>query len=368
MQTLQHLPAHLLANILKHLSTQDILRARLVCKDFIRLDQLVSLKLNVQTQNAEAASSLMLFTSRHCATTSSPRIALKVHQSSGTNMWPGIALAASCANLRRLNCSYREMDLSVAQACLRLVPDGLESLDIFAPTVLVNDASWGRLAALTSLSMDWPAVAHSQNYSGSGIMSLTSLIKLGISENNRHTTDKLDGSSFSMRSLTELQFGVNPFAGRPDLVNLPKLECIGFFSHASLPKWLEGQNILKLLLHSSEVLKGFTPSLLMCVAIEVIYAEGDPGWQLSALLEMPLLKSLVVAEHGSVASPMPIVGSQAEYLKFMKLDVDLDVPAELHISSPHAAKCKVKLWGNGHTVVCVCADCQAYEEDGEVDE
>ncbi len=368
MQGFCQLPQDLWARILRNLSTQDLLSARLACKSFVRLSDLDSLKIDVKPTSAEAISSLMLFTSRHCTAAQSPKLDLTIRTLPEGTAYPGIMLASPCANLQRFKISNLQLELPVAQACLRLVPESLEVLELFTCASLVEEAAWQRLRALRVLELKWPTVAQPKVHAGTGLMLLPSLTGLVFTRDGSDMTDKLDGSKFSMDQLRSLRLCQDPFFGRLDLRKTPKIRCISWKHRGFLPDWLSGQPLGKLVLSSSYQLDAIDLDTLQIRSLGFTYKDRAPGWDVSALLAMPCLEEFQVEAKPSVPAKVPMTLScmAAEYHTLMNRGVTLNfmVPVELTIRRPghclNEVIWRVRLRSNGHTEVCRCDDCRSH--------
>ena len=65
-------------------------------------------------------------------------------------------LAGICANMRSLSCSNLILEVSMAQTCLRVLPPGVPSLELYVPAAIVHDVAWGRLGCLEVLQLNFP--------------------------------------------------------------------------------------------------------------------------------------------------------------------------------------------------------------------
>lgn len=344
-----------------HLELSDLLTARLVCKEFVPMSLLKALHMTWAPDDVDQASSLMLFVSRHCSLPSSPEAHVTIGNFEFEGVaWPGIMLACSCTNLRSFVCTEIELDLSAAQACLRLIPPTLECLEIAAPAELVDDASWARLTSLRSLELLWPEVSAPSALPGKGLAELSSLRKLVF--HNVPGADRLLGESFSvggpMGELKTLTFARNPFRGRPNLLELPALRDIAVPSDEELPGWLEGQDFHTLSLDSRRQLRGVNVARLRCRRLEISHCTGDRPWKISELLEMPCLKALSVKGDRRLSSPVAFTGTEQEYKKLTRLAVDFRPYAELLVKEHGSEKYNVRLRRNGHARICLCAACK----------
>ncbi len=350
---------------MQNLSTKDLLNARLVSKNFVRLSELESLKVDAKASSIDAISSLMLFMTHHCAAAGSSRLDLTLHPFLGGSSYPGIMLASSCANLQRLDCSHAQLELSVAQACLRLVPANLNVLELLASASIVEEDAWRRLSSLYRLRLCWPKVAQPKVYAGTGLMLLESLRHLIIhrQQNVRgYLTDKLDGSSFGTSNLRQLQFDLDPFASRPELSRCPNLDIIYAANQEPLPCWLQRQQFDLLTLLSSAQIVSDMSCMLQCCRLKVYYKDGMPRWELATLLQMPRLNHFCVYEWAPAMakSPMLLSGTAEQYYDLIarKVQLTLKVPVDLCISTaPDGCRGEVSKM-NGHTTVCLCASCQ----------
>ena len=357
--------------ILGHLSLKDLLRARLVCKGFICLDQLKSVSMTWSIADENAASSLMVFVSRHCTPPGSPQVSVTIKALPYSALWSGCMMASGCANLQSLDCLSLKMRLPVAQACLQLLPKCIGTLKLFAPARLIDEAGWNRLTSLHTLHLRWPWVTISTAYVGGGLAQLPALHTLCIWKPDQFTTasrkqlDKLQGSQASMAELRRLTFLFDPFHGRPDFTKLPMLEHIYAANLDPLPKWLEDLPLIHLKLCSSRQLVGIELSRLCCRNLLVRLAHWSPAWQLADLLKLPMLRHLFVHWLSPNEEAPPTIlfeGSQAEYLAFMEVKVELMIPGKLRLQGSSGEAAVIELSSCGHACICLCAKCRSHDE------
>lgn len=362
---LHQLPTQLWAEVLDHLHLTDLLQARLVCKDFIRLDQTKGLSMTWRIDDESAASSLMLFLTRHCSSPGSAPVDITIGDLPHNAVWPGIMMASSCINLQRLECTSLQLDMPVAQACLRLLPPTLRELELLAPAKIVDEPCWSRSTALSNLLLERPSGLSLCSYHGSGLAQLPALSHLTLDVENTAAGsdlpgDKLLGTSFAFPHLTVLSFNLDPFEGGPDLCKLPALEIIHVSDpSATLPKWLAGQACKTLDMCSSAQLKSVRMSDLRCSSLCITHAASDPSWRVADLLQMPCLQSFkVIPDSDSDDHQLRLIGSLSEYMAFLSVAVDLEVPTKFRLQD--AVEGDGTFWLNqcGHAKVCICAKCK----------
>lgn len=199
----------------------------------------------------------------------------------------------------------------------------------------------------------------------------------GPSPTVRNQLDKLQGSHVALAELRDLTVGggFDPFHGRLDPSKLPMLQTIYAASLEPLPRWVENLSISHLHLLSSRQLVGVDLSKLQCRSLSIIHvacASFSPAWQLADLLKLPMLRSLIVKpvmlevmlEVNAEPSPtFFFAGSQAEYLAFMRVTVELMNPAKLRLQGSGDEAADIELNSCGHACICMCAKCRSHDEE-----
>lgn len=367
----EQLPADLWARVLCFLEAKDLLRARLVSKEFVPLSNMLELDVHWGSLPEAKGSSLALFVNRYC--TSPTSLCMHVNITNAVDnvgiripVWPRMMLAGSCSNLMHLTMPGSRLDLPAARTCLQLLPPTLECLGLDAPFKLIADPRLPKLQHLTCLQLSGhytePRVP--PDCPAAGLLSLKALQVFVVWEEDRR--GRLDGRSFSHPSLTKLELARNPFMTHLDLAQLPSLQVLSIFSYTHpIPAWLERQPFPRLELVSFQQLKGLESlvrgadlKLVMCNEVEISDAANDAAWAVADLLCMPCLTRIesLATWDGSVGSPVEIYGSFAEYHALLiKAELVLGHPLELKISDMHAV---IPLRPNGHGVICVCSECR----------
>ena len=342
-----------------HLSTQDLLRARLVSKRFVQLSKLLELDVIWSRLSEAKGSSLVLFVQRHCAGPEGLRMIISLPDYVGIPppepFWLRVGLASSCHNLRKLLCYGSRLKLPEASTCLRLLPLSLESLALDAPFALLDDPRLHQMQQLTFLALSGYH-KKSKPFSAEGLRCLKALEVFEVSE--EYYDGRLDASSFTHPTLTSLELDRDPFDGSFNLSQLPSLHTFAMYSQQAieLPAWLEGQSIPELKLDDFEQLQSCVLQRLHCSRLTFATAEYDSSWFIADLLSMPrLLELRSFARHGIVGVPVALVGSHADYQALLqKACLSLEYPLELQIPDTSAV---MPLRKNGHALVCMCSAC-----------
>ena len=203
-------------------------------------------------------------------------------------------MACACANLRGLDYTYAELELPIAQALLRLMPQSLEDLELCASIQLCSDTAWGRLTRLRLLRLVWPGEGGDTD--GSGLELLPALQSLSLMTNPG--SGKLIASKFApgdtLSNVTSLSFEADPFSGAFDIHRLQALREIKVLSDDPIPSWIKGQDFHILQLWESHQLTSSSLNMLRCHNLVVVVHRPTPAWQISVLLKMPCLKNFSV--------------------------------------------------------------------------
>ncbi len=366
MQCLQsglaYLPDELWAQVLCKLPQEDLLTARLVSKNFVRLHQIPKLNLEWCMSSPSTASSLALFVARHLRQPCSPTLEITISSSDKGLVQTGIILACDCAHLQQLDCKG-ELTLLQAQSSLRVLPTSLVRLLMFTPPAMMDDTAWNRLTSLTSLELVFPLECPSGLASGTGLSLLTQLesLDLGVDDAKHTTRHLLDAATFRHGSITSLELSADILQGGLDLQHFPKLEAIYFNGLLPVPAWMEGQHVKSLELWQTSQLASVDISKLLCKQLRGHPEIYDPAWKLSDLLLLPNLETFELCRLGQDPpdkhSPALLHGSSQEHRSLLdKIQVQLHVPARLCRADDQSAD-GVDLAKNGHAAVCRCKEC-----------
>ena len=285
--------------MLNHLCLTDVLNTRLVCRQFALLSSLLRLRLEVRKDlsNNQVASNLQLFISRNCMQPTSPQVSLTVYQGHGLN-WSAVMLASMCANLLLFDCGGVRFSLHEAQTCLRVLPASTMGMRLAAPMAIADDAAWGRLTHLTSLSLlHLDPVASAEVHTGSGLALLTALKDLRIrcpAMPPEHMSS-YDGQAFTQKSITCMHIaGRDPFSSKLNMANCPALARIYMGESWPVPAWVEGQQFAQLTLDAYQQLDAVNPKRLLVRRLDVSASCNDPGMKISDLLAMPQLQTVLI--------------------------------------------------------------------------
>ncbi len=360
---LAHLPDELWAQVLCNLPQEDLLTARLVSKNFIRLHQFPELKLEWQMSSPSAASSLALFVSRHLKQPGSANLEITISSSDKGLLQTSMMLACECAHLQRLRCNG-ELTLLQAQSSLRMLSTDLLRLSLFAPPAIMDDPAWSRLTALTALELQFPMERSSSLASGSGLALLTKLVTLDLAsaeegkEADHISNRQLKAATFGQASIRSLELTANIVQGRLDLKQFPKLEEIYFNGPLPVPTWMEGQQVKVMELWQMSQLARVDLQKLLCKHLRSYPEVNDPAWKLSDLLLLPILEKFELCRLSEYRSYSALLhGSLQEHRRFLdKVQVQLHVPARLCSDEDESDECW-DLAKNGHAAICRCKEC-----------
>ena len=271
-------------------------------------------------------------------------------------------MACTCANLRQLDCKDTDMELPIAQALLRLIPQSLEDLELRAEIQLCSDTAWSRLTRLQSLRLDWPAQGGATEGCGLELLpALQSLSLIAYPGSGRLIASKFAPGE-ALSNVTSLNFEADPFSGALDIHRLQALREIKVLSDDPVPSWLEGQDFHTLHLWESPQLTSFSINMLMCHRVVVMFHDGPPpksAWKLSLLLKMPCLEDFSVKSAFHMRKEMfSLEGTREEYQALMrKVRLDFQLPAQLRLQKCGLIASCIGLRCTGHTDVCLCAEC-----------
>lgn len=95
---------------------------------------------------------MTLFLSRHFIQPKSPDLFLRLHSAAVLAVQFQMVLACSCASLKSLDISNL-LSIVSTQALLGMLPVSLANLDIFSSASVIEGPGWGRLTALTTLTL-----------------------------------------------------------------------------------------------------------------------------------------------------------------------------------------------------------------------
>ncbi len=363
---LAHLPDELWAQVLYKLPLKDLLTARLVSKNFIRLHQIPKLELDWQMSSPSTASSLALFVSRHLKQPGSAFLEIFIQSVDQGLLQMGITLACDCAHLQRLDCKGEHLTLLQAQISLRMLPTTLVHLSLHTLPAITDDTAWSRLTALTFLELVFPLESLSPALaSGTGLALLTKLetLTLGTAEEDADHTSlpQLKAAIFRQASITLLAVTTNMFEGRSDLKHFAKLEDIRFNGTLPVPTWMEGQQVKVMELWQMSQLGSVDLQKLLCKHLRSYPEPCDPAWKLSDLLLLPNLEKFELCSSLENPShkhcPAVLQGSSQEHRIFLdKVQVQLHVPAWLSRADDESADGR-DLAKNGHAAICRCKEC-----------
>lgn len=267
------------------------------------------------------------------------------------NAWMLLPLARRCSNLLVLHLPELAMDASEAAMCLRLLPAGLQSLNLRCPMTIVADASWRRLQALAQLTLLIRHVADlDPNLECSGLSCLPLLLDLQIWANRIHG---FSSNTFSMRcnrlaALTKLTFINDPFTLPPCPEALPKLRSrrmVGPFGKA--PAWFEKHPISLLSIPSWSVLSNVNVAYLQCHTLRLeLTGSGQMILLFKDLLMLPHLDQLVVVHQAR--GGLCLDGTQEQYTDLLhQISLDLDVITEWYVDDPAQPPGSTPLWWSG---------------------
>lgn len=311
--------------------------------------------------------------SRHCNPARSPRVLVTIESFAAKQeaTLPGVMLACSCTNLQSLRLISAELALPVAQASLCLVPPTLQHLGLQVSAEIADASAWGRLTRLTSLDLMWPlrdSTGIFTTFDGYGLAMLRSLRELYFDAYWR--TDRLMGKNLSpgsvLAELSRLSFRRDPFEGKVDLSELPGLLEIIHSPAMGMPSWLEDQDFCHFVLGVTGQYLEYDLSKLRCRQLSLFHGESATSgfpMPITMFLDMACLEHIVVRTFGKSPGISRLQGTQSEYRALMtKVSLDLQMPAELHNCEFGQQASSIYLQRNGHTVVCLCADCKKTAE------
>ena len=268
-------------------------------------------------------------------------------------------MACTCANLRGLDYTDAELELPIAQALLRLMPQSLEDLELCASIQLCSDTAWGRLTRLRLLRLVWPG--EGGNTDGSGLELLPALQSLSLMANSG--SGKLIASKFApgdtLSNVTSLSFEADPFSGAFDIHRLQALREIKVLSDDPIPSWIGGQDFHTLQLWESHQLTSSSLNMLRCHRLVVKHLPSTLAWSISSLLKMPCLKRFsVIPSYDLRKHKFGLEGTREEYQALMReVQLDYQMLAELRMHKCSQVASCIGLRCTGHTDVCLCSEC-----------
>ena len=363
------------AQVLQSLPQKDLLNARLVCKTFVRLDQLHRLQLTWDLEAKASASSLTLFVSRCLQTPSAPELEICVGWEwlENTHPW-GLMLACTCSNLRCLSVTS-ELYQHDAEACLRLIPASITRLEMTAPEGLLSDLTWPRLRELRHLVLGLAREGDDPAPTGPVLASLSGLASLTLQylEAPQRAPTMLDAITFAPSGITRLALGGDdPFHGQVPQECFPNLKEFSWLERHSLPKWVQSRHLQCLEVDTSLRFAQIDLGKVLCTNLRILSQSPQDICKLCDLLQLPALTCLdiQIQDGGMHMPPEPVVllgGSHQEHRRFMsKVTTKLELPARLCLTgSPGISTTGQKdsltsivgLRSNGHAIVCLCNMC-----------
>ena len=334
MSLVQELPADIWASLIEHLSLQDLMRARLVSKHFVRLDTLPGLTVHVHSSSPTACSSFAVFVQRHCTGPASLRLAVDVLSGGGI---PGIMIAARCSNLLVLDCATVTMTLAEGRKCLGLLPPTLTGLTLQAPLSLLGAAGWQRVSNLTHLMLASCETPHPCVALALGLQYLPKLESLTVTDRVSGMAatpqlDLLEADSFQHAGLTYLAFGRDILNDAPiNLASqLPALLTLAITNYRQIPPWLYGQAFATLELWDSRQLETSKLSNLLCSRLSVLCCGIDSAWRVMDFLQMSRLTELASVCRDVPGEPILMHGSRENHQKLLhRTHMQLEYPIQL---------------------------------------
>ena len=300
---------------------------------------------------------------RNCSSPTSPEVNVSIQE--GTDeVWSSVMLATECSNLVSLDCSHHWLNQPEAEACLRLLPSNLESLELDTTFHLISDPSLQRLQHLTRLGLTGSCSDEGEaTVSAAGLQGLQSLeIFNGTGcDGVDDYCNQLDPATFVHSSLIRLELARDIFDRPFGLTGLPALHTIAVYSNEPLPSWLMGQPFSRLVMWSVGQLSSCSLEKLLFKELEIICDQDDEAWYIQQLLEMPQLRQLegtpsptLTQKRLNKCTPLTMVGSHQEHERLLqRVCLILGYPFQLQLSPGTV----VPLRKNGHAFVCVCPAC-----------
>ena len=226
--------------IFKHLSLQERLRIRSVCKHFSSLDSEGPILVTTGLPSKLATDSLVLFLSRR-SKCPAPALNLQLtgsasHLQAAVQEFLPSALRCSC--LLHLGLGNLLLQPLEAALGLALLPSSLLSLKIRCASCIIINPLWSRLTALTRLDikMRHQEQDHAELLECSGLCSLPNLTTLTV-----RTAQPFSMGKGILAKLRTLSFGQDPFQDPPTRATLPRLNSLcQVSSNHHLPAWMEG--------------------------------------------------------------------------------------------------------------------------------
>ena len=198
-------------NILRHLETQDRMRARLACKAFSKLGPNDCIRLQPMSGHPQHLLSLLRFCFAQTRLSEKGAM-LEVkfidksydydHGDLRSPFRPCLYAALSCANLRKLHLAIKFAQ-GEAEMIVQLAPDGLQSLWLTTDMTLLGSNAWRHLQALTKLELE-AQHGPAKPVHATALASLPSLQELAITGHDYGRTPCLDASDVVMPNLQKL--------------------------------------------------------------------------------------------------------------------------------------------------------------------